>query len=423
MEYKKIDMRSYNLHMIKTTDFKRVFVKVFFRRPITKKDVTYRNMLSDILLDSNIKFRDNRSLAIEAENNYNLSVSSTNTRWGNYIVSSYNLVALNEKYAEEGSFDKALEFFFDVLFSPNVENNSFDKRSFNIVKNTLESEIKSLKDNKSKYSIVRMLEIMDDESPISYRGCGYLEDISNITQENLYDYYQDMINNDLVDVYVLGDIDYKKIENYFRNNFKVKSLKKENKELICTFNKLRSTPKKVIEFDNITQSKLSIGCKLKDLTEFESKYVMPIYNMILGGDSDSKFFRDIREKKSLCYYVNSSYNRIDNLMTITSGINQSNLNEMISSINQSIKEMTKGKFSEEDIEIAKCNIISSIDSIKDSPIKIINTYYSSLITGLDEIEVRRQQYKKVTKEDIINLSKKIKLDTIYLLSGGDNGKN
>ena len=423
MEYKKIDMRSYNLHLINTNNFKKVYVRVLFRKQIEKKDVTYRNMLSDILLDSNSFFTDNRSLAIEAENNYNLSVQASNSRWGNYIVSSYNLVCLNEKYSEEGAFNKALNFFFNILFYPNVNSNSFNLNSFNIVKNTLESEIKSLKDNKGKYSVIRMLEVMDDSSPISYRGCGYLEDLDEITPSNLYQYYNNMINNDLVDVFVLGDINCLKVKDYFRDNFKVNSLKNKTCELICKHKKLRNVPQKIIEFDNITQAKLSIGCKLKDLTEDQAKYSMVIYNMILGSGSNSKFFRDIREKKSLCYYVNSSYSRIDNVLTITSGINPSCLNEMISSIKESMKEMSRGKFSEDDIMDAKENIISSLDSIWDSPNQIMNTYYSSLIADLDDLDVRRKKYMEVTKDDIIEVSKHVKIDTIYLLSGGDNGKN
>ena len=34
---------------------------------------------------------------------------------------------------------------------------------------------------------------------------GYLEDLETITEENLYRYYQKMIDNDLVDIFIVGD--------------------------------------------------------------------------------------------------------------------------------------------------------------------------------------------------------------------------
>lgn len=422
MEYRKVSMRAYNLHMIKTDNFKRVYVEINFRKPIEKEDITYRNMLSDVLLDSNANYSDNRALAIEAEKNYDLIINSSNSRLGNYINSSYRMAALNEKYTEKGSFEKSFDFFMDILFNPNVKRNEFETESFDIAKRTLESEIKSLKDNKRKYSVVRMLEIMDKNSPISLRGAGYLEDLEKITQNSLYSYYKDMLNKDLIDIFVLGDIDFQKITMMFKDKFNINTIKKPKKELTYIQNTSRVIPQKLIEFDDVTQAKLSIGCKLNNLTPFESKYVMVIYNMLLGEGSDSKFFKDIREKKSLCYYINSSYTRIDNILIITSGIDRAKFNETVESIKISMKEIVKGKFTDEEVEIAKNNVISTLNSITDSPSRIINSYYANEITGLDDLETRIEQYSKVAREDIINVSKKIKIDTIYLLSGGEKNE-
>ncbi len=419
MEYRKVSMQSYTLHMIKTDNFKKAFIEVNFRKPIEKEDITYRNMLFDVLLDSNANYKDNRSLAIEAEKNYDLSINSSNTRLGNYINSSYKMVALNEKYTEKGSFEKSFDFFMDILFNPNVKRGEFNLESFDIVKRTLESGIKGLKDNKRKYSVVRMLEIMDKNSPISLRGVGYSEDLDAITPSSLYNYYNDMLNKDLIDVFVLGDIDFQKTITMFKDKFKINTIKKPKKELTCIHTSTRALPQKLIEFDDVTQAKLSIGCRLNNLTLFESKYVMVIYNMLLGEGSDSKFFKDIREKKSLCYYISSSYTRIDNILVITSGIDKGKFNETVESVKLSMKEMVKGKFTDEEVEIAKNNVISTLESITDSPNRIINSYYSHEITGLDDLETRMEQYKKVTREDIIAVSKKVKIDTIYLLSGGE----
>ena len=41
---------------------------------------------------------------------------------------------------------------------------------------------------------------------------------------------------------------------------------------------------------------------------------------------------------------------------------------------------------------------------------------------LDELDKRRELINKVTKKDIVNLSKKIKIQNIYLLEGVKNEK-
>ena len=52
MEYRKLDLGTYKLHMIKTDKFKTIRVKVSFRRPIKKSEVTIRNILCNVISQS-----------------------------------------------------------------------------------------------------------------------------------------------------------------------------------------------------------------------------------------------------------------------------------------------------------------------------------------------------------------------------------
>ena len=53
MKYKKISNYSYNIHIIKTNKFKTVTVEVNFKRKLVKEDITARNMLVNLLCESN----------------------------------------------------------------------------------------------------------------------------------------------------------------------------------------------------------------------------------------------------------------------------------------------------------------------------------------------------------------------------------
>ena len=52
MKYKKISTYSYNLHIIKTNKFKTVTVQVNFKRKLVKEEITYRNMIVNMLCES-----------------------------------------------------------------------------------------------------------------------------------------------------------------------------------------------------------------------------------------------------------------------------------------------------------------------------------------------------------------------------------
>ena len=173
----------------------------------------------------------------------------------------------------------------------------------------------------------------------------------------------------------------------------------------------------------IEQSKLYIGCKLDKLTPFEQKYVMNIYSFILGGSPNSRLFMNLREKNSLCYSVNSTYQPVFNLLIIRAGINASDFKKSVTLIKQELKNITQGKFDEKEIEAGKITYKNTFKEVEDSAFSILNAYTSCEYLGYDPIEKRIKEIDKVTKEDIIKVSKKIHVDTIFLLEGAQYEEN
>ena len=62
MNYEYIDMGAYNLHIIKTSKFKTITIEVNFREKVKKENITIRNLLKAVLLNSNKTFQTEREL-------------------------------------------------------------------------------------------------------------------------------------------------------------------------------------------------------------------------------------------------------------------------------------------------------------------------------------------------------------------------
>lgn len=418
MDYKKITNKNYNLHIINTDKFKTINVMVNFKRKIKKDEITIRNLLNDLLINTSKKYKTSRDIEIETEELYDLGVSSNPHKSGNYHIISFKETFLNEKYTEVGMNEKSIEFLLELIFNANINDNKFDKEYFEIIKRTVEDDIKSLKDNTKKYSLTRLYEEMD-KGPLSYRTCGYLEDVDKITESNLYDYYKTVIENDKIDIFIIGNLSdtYEQLFNkYIPDTIRIEdnishyldlevAEEKEKKETIKT-----------------NQSKLSIGLKIKDITDFELKYVINLYSLILGGSSNSKLFKVVREENSLCYYISSSVSVISKIITIIAGINASDYDETIKLIKEEIDRLKNGNITEQDIEEAKKIYISGCKEVYDSPNLIINNYLSHEYADLDIVSDRIKKIEKVTKEDIIRLANKVVIDTIFLLEGIDENE-
>ncbi len=423
MEYIKKDLGSYKLHLIKTDKFKSITVKVSFHRVIKKNEITIRNILSDMFMQSSKKYNSKRDLTIKAQDLYAAGLRTTNSRLGNYINTDFYLTVLNDKYTEEGNFASSLEFLSEIVFNPDVENGQFNEEKLDIVKSACRSALNSIKEDASNYSLIRMAEEFGKGEPISYRMIGYLEDLDDITGKSLYEFYLDMIKNDFVDIFVIGDIDIKGTTDLIKKYFKFGVLKKLKVPFMVDEKKPRRSKLVLNEKIDNTQSKLAIGCRLNDLNEYERGYLLTLFNVIFGGCSDSKLFKEVREENSLCYTIYSITNKLDNVLLIRAGIDKENYKKTVSLIEKNLKDMCNGKFDETDILMAKEYYNTALEEIEDSQSKIINNYLMMELINADDIDVKREKMNKVTKSEIVRVAKKVTIDTILCLEGVKDEEN
>ena len=417
MNYRTIDMGSYQLHFIQTDRFKTITVRVCLRDNIVKEEITLRNFLTTFLTYSTDTYRTKRELVLKAQDLYAVNAYTKSYRAGRFNMISFYLSMLNEKYTEKGMLSKSLDFLADIIFHPNFYDEEKFQEAFQFLYQSMETSILGLKENPTLYSAVRMLEEMDPDMPYAYHEHGYLEDLEKIDKKSLEEYYHKIISSSLVDIYVIGSFDEEEMLNLLKEKMAFETFKRPKVSQLILQEKLPRRSKVRKEEIDGNQSKLSIGCKIGELTEFERNYVLSIYNMILGSGSESKFFRIIREKHSMAYYVYSSLNKLDSLMLIRAGISKSNLEHVVKLIKKEMKEMEEGNFKDEDIVIAKNNYLTLLKEIEDNENAIIETYLAKDLLNLGDIEDRKQMIKKVTKEDIVKVAKKVKIDTIFLLEG------
>ena len=417
MEYVKKDLGSYNLHVIKTNKFKTIMVRVVFQRPIKKEEITIRNVLSDMFLQSSKKYKSKRELSIKAQDLYAADITTGNSRLGNYMVTNFYLSLLNDKYTEEGNFEAGLEFLSEIIFNPDVKNNKFNSKQLDVVKSNCRSTLNSIKEDASNYSVIRLFEELDN-STSSYRMNGYLEDLDNIDVDSLYTYYESMIKSDLVDIFVIGDVDEEDMVSLFRKYFKIKTLKKRKTNYLLDDVSCRKKKKVSYEDSDNNQSNLAIACRVHGLSDYERNYPLTLFNIIFGGGCDSKLFKEVREEHSLCYSVYSVPNKLDHLLIIKAGIDRYNFDKTIEIIEKDLNDMKKGKFNESDINIAKEYYETAIEATEESQHRLIDNYMMMEFIGTDTLDVKREMMSKVTKKEIVKVAKKINIDTIFLLEGG-----
>ena len=410
MEYRKILKSSYNLHLIKTDKFKTLFFKFVFRDDLIKEDVTIRNLLINMLDESTSKYNTNRLLNIRKEELYDLSTNFRNRRVGNQILSELSFEMIDTLYTEKSCLYETIDFIKEVIFNP-----LFTLEKLNLDKKLLYDDIKELDTIPNVKALLSLKRTMDSNNSFSIQTSGYLDDLEKITLDDIKTYYKKFINNSLIDIYVVGNIDFYETEKLITENIKFNTIKKEKDSIYNNYiNKKKAIAIKEDD-SNYKQSKLCIGLNIKNPSDTDIKYNAILYNMILGNSPESLLFNNVREKKSLAYDITSSYFKNDNIIIITTGINKENYKLCIDSIKCEIKNIENGNFTSSHLENCKTLIKSILKESFDFQNTITEYYFGLSYLKLDNIERQIENIDKVTKEDIIEFSKKVKIDSIYFL--------
>ena len=418
MKYKTYNCNSFNIYTIKTDRFKTSHLEVIFKNVLKKEEIGTYSFLADMLSEGCKKYPRKKDLITRFEELYKIVIYASTMRVGNVIDLHFSLDFINPEYIEdEGYIEDVIKTLFEVILNPNVCNDEFDLKTFNIVKERLRREINSLKENPVKQSIIEAIKTMDSNSPTSYEILGTIEELENITPAKLYNAYKSLRKNFKVDVFLIGNLDMDNVASLIKKYFKNRYIVSDNFEVMVDNKETKKVKEKAMKSDNI-QTNLVMLFNLKNLSELEKNITLNCFNYLYGsGGLTSKLYKSIREENSLCYAINSMYLKYDKLLMVQISLDNCNVKKAISLVKKELKSMQNGNFSEEEVRDAINNMVISLDMSLDNNIAILNNYVFNIYDKLPSIEERKEYFKKLTKEDIVNVSKKVKLNTIFTLEG------
>lgn len=394
---------------LKTNKFKTNLCSVFLTLPLSKETVTKNALLVSVLRRGTANLKTQQLIAKKLEEMYGAGFNCGVDKIGNYHVLKFYLETIDNTYTleKENLLQEGINLLHEIVFNPLVINNAFKKEYVQQEKENLKKIILARKDNKSLYSKDRCIEEMFKGEPYSLYKYGLLEKIDEINEENLYEYYKHIIENCKVDLYVVGE----NIEQITFPNTKSSKIDR------IDIKHLSNDKIKIVKENlDVTQGKLIIGLNAPS----ENKAVTTIYNTILGGGANSKLFQNVREKSSLAYSAGSSYIKRQDTILIQTGIEIKNYDKTLKIIQEQLQEMKNGNITDDEFNAAKQLLISSVNLIPESEEDMIAFYFDQQLFGENlTVQDYCNQLKSVTKNQVIEMAKKVTIDTVYFLKRED----
>jgi len=206
--------------------------------------------------------------------------------------------------------------------------------------------------------------------------------------------------------------------------------------------------KVLVETEPRNQAEILQLFRIEETGNIKDKAAIALLNEILGGNSNSRLFNDLREKQKLAYRVASRYTSSNNegllqlgIFTTTDNSNNpqqsENLQKSLNGFSQHIQKLINQNVSQEELEAAKLQIKSALEfnfepiegknSILTSSMNTIyrENYLKEFLKALENTtveDIRKIAQYYLTKPSVISIiasEKTIKENENYLNSLGE----
>lgn len=410
------------IHLINSKAYKTDLSCVFLTTALTRENVTYNALIPFLLRRGTNTFKDQYIINQKLDNMYGASLNLGVDKYGDNVVLKFYIESINNEYAfdSENILKESINMLIDIVFNPLKKDGKLNEEFLEVEKDNLRKVIESKIDDKDSYALDSCISSMYGENGFGLYKYGYLEDIENITIDSITEYYNNLIDNAKIDIFVSGNINAEEVKKYVEENENIILLKPriENYKLNNEFTESKEKvekPKEIFEQMNVTQGKLVIGLDiLEKVDNFQATAIM--FNSILGDGANSMLFQNVREKEGLAYSARSSFVKQKLNIFIRCGIQIENYNKALEKIKEQLENIKNGNFTEENIENAKTYLISGIKNIKEEQDTEIVFYIGQEISKTNlEPDEYINRIKDVKKEDIVNFAKLIQINTIYFL--------
>lgn len=404
-------------HEIETNKFKTNLFAIFLTVPLKRETVTKNALLAATLRRGTMEFPTQEQISKELEEMYGASFDCGIEKSGDYHTFKFYLETINDEYLpqKEELSQKCLELLLSIVFNPYIENEAFKEEYLQGEKENLKQIIEGKIDNKGTYALDKSIEAMYKGEQYGLYKYGYVEDLEEITAKDLYKYYLEVIEKCKIDIFASGE-NIEKLYEKVKENKNIQKLKERTPEKVEEKEKKEvKIPQIINESMDVTQGKLIIGLDVFS-KEKDVDYITMVYNGILGVGANSKLFQNVREKASLAYTCGSNFVKRKHIILIRAGIEIKNYEKAVNIINKQLQDIQKGNFTQEDLENTKNLIYATINNIEEEQDTEISYYFGQELAEKNiTTEEYKEKIKRVTKQDVIEVAKTIKTNTIYFL--------
>ncbi len=405
------------LRALQTHKFKTGCFSINFVRQHNKKNAALDALLPSVLLRGTEKHPDIQQISMQLDTLYGATFGTLVRRKGEAKLFGFYGDFLEDCFVPDGGiFAGMMDFLDQILFHPYTENGGFCPHFVEGEKQNLIRALEANINDKRSYAMQKMVRTMCAEEDYGFPRLGTVEDVEKITPEILWDHYQYSLRHCPIEIFYGGRLSPQEAAAAFAPLFAYRQ--------DCIWEQtstvrppLPTKVREVSESMDVTQGKLVIGMRIDMEPDDPGFVALNLLHIVFGSGMTSKLFINVREKRSLCYYASSSFDRYKCIFTISSGIAFENYEIAKNAIFEELEACKRGDITTEELETARTQLLSALRSALDAPNRLDDFFIGQAFSPSADLSTQMEMVKTLTVEDVSSVAKKLHTDTIFFLKG------
>ncbi|MCF7911847.1 MAG: insulinase family protein [Candidatus Cloacimonetes bacterium] len=307
----------------------------------------------------------------------------------------------------------ALESFSNVIFEPELP-----REHFSSIKQAILSMMRREKDNPQRLAMKRWRELIYNSRSNFYNREGRRSDLNKLTLSRVKKWHREFYTPDNMTLVVAGDIDFSAVDELVEKYFGDKAGKYMKQE--PDYSPYPAVKRKKVIDEKSSQGIIVLGGFGPGLESPEEALAMTVLCQILGGDTNSQLFMELREKHGLAYSVDMDYITMLNsgAFIVAACVDRENTEISLQMIKENLRRAREKGVSEYELAKVKNHLSGLMLQQEESVSAMASTigFRIALGLGLEHYLGRRERLLAVSALQVQQVAQKyLQEDKYYIL--------
>ena len=413
------------LTCLQTEKFKTGILRAHLLTPLDRETAAQNALIPSVLRRGTVRYPDMGALGARLDELYGARLEPSVRKLGE--IQCVGFVADFVETPGQDVLEDMAALLGEVLLSPNTRGGLLLPKYVESEREKLLQDIRARVNDRAEYARQRLIELMCPGEAYAVDGLGDEDTAGDIGYVALTRHYKALLAAGPIEIFYCGAADETRVAAAMKDALAMLPRGELDFDIgtDIRMNTVEETARAFTEEMDVGQGKLVLGYRLGDAMEDPDMAALRVMNYILGDPAgasyvSSKLFLQVRERQSLCYYVDSELDLMKGLMIVASGIDPADHEKALAEIGRQVQAVKDGDFTDDELRTARAGLSARMLSLTDDPARLEKFWLEQNVLGLDYgPEELAALALDVTREDVIKAAAGIECDGVYFLRGAE----